>query len=258
MNNTFDIKRFSMLFKKHTQEQGKTYLLSAGVLTGFMFLLFGFFSYSNDGHLPTNLQIPVFIFMSLIAGGIFTSIVFSELGDKSKAIPALMLPASHFEKYLIGWMYSYLIFQVVYVGVFYLTAGIIVSMGHHELEVDKVINIFDTQGNQCWYAFVMYSFIHAFAFFGAIFFKKLHFIKTAIAFFICLIILIIINNPIINAIIPGVVKSVPFQQLAINEHERYISIWPTENMVNASLCVLALVVLLLWTATYLRVKEKEV
>src|SRR4051794_28226809 len=104
MSNTFDIKRFGMLFKKHTLEHGKTYLLSAGVLTGIMFLTLGFMSYSSNGHLRINEQIPVFVFLSIIAGGIFTSIVFTELGDKSKAIPTLMLPASHFEKYLVAWL----------------------------------------------------------------------------------------------------------------------------------------------------------
>ena len=258
MNNTFDIKRFGMLFKKHTLEHGKTYLLSAGVLTGLLFILLGFSSYSSDGHLRINVQIPVFVFISLITGGIFTSIVFSELGDKSKAIPTLMLPASHFEKYLVAWLYSYIIFQVIYVGVFYLTDSIVVNMGHHELEVDKVINIFDTQKNDCWYAFVAYGFIHAFSFFGAIFFKKLHFIKTAIAFFACLIILTLINKPIVSALIPGDIKSIPFQRLDIYDHDRYFNIRGSDGMMNVSLCVLALVVLLLWATTYLRLKEKEV
>ena len=258
MNNTFDIKRFGMLLKKHSLEHGKTYLLSAGVLTGLMFLVLGFMSYSSNGHLRINAQIPVFVFMSLIAGSIFTSIVFTELGDKSKAIPNLMLPASHFEKYLVAWLYSYVIFQVVYVGVFYLTDGIIVSMGHHELEVDKVINVFDTEKNDCWYAFVMYGFIHAFSFFGAIVFNKLHFIKTAMVFFACLILLTLINKPIVSALIPGDIKSIPFQRLDIYEHERYFNIRGSDQMMNVSLYVLALVVLLLWATTYSRLKEKEV
>ena len=258
MNNTFDIKRFCMLFKKHTLENSKTYLLSAGVLTGLMFIFLGFNSYSSNGHLLMYVQIPFFIFMLLIAGSIFTSIVFTELGDKSKAIPTLMLPASHFEKYLVSWLYSYVIFQLVYVGVFYLTASIVVNMGHHELEVDKVINVFDWQKNECWYAFVAYGFIHAFAFFGAIFFKKLHFIKTAMAFFAGLVLLTLVNKPIVSALIPGDVKSIPFQRLDIYEHDRYFNIRASDGMMNISLCVLALVVLLLWAATYLRVKEKEV
>ncbi len=258
MNNTFNLKRFGMLFKKHTLEHGKTYLLSAGVLTGFMFILLGFMSYSSGGHLFNNLQVPVFVFMMLITGGIFTSIVFSDFGDKSKGIPALMLPASHFEKYLVSWLYSYIIFQVIYICAFYLIDSIVVNLGYHDLEVDKVINIFDTQRNDCWYAFVMYGFIHAFAFFGAIFFKKLHFIKTAIAFFACLIILTLINKPIINALIPGDVKSIPFQRLDIYDHDRYFNMRPSGEMMNISFGVLALVVLLLWATTYLRLKEKEV
>src|ERR1700743_2754531 len=100
MNNTFDLNRFLLLFKKHTLEHAKIYLLSFIVLMGLVFLVLGFDSYTNGGLLDKKAQQISFIFIMLIGGSIFTSMSFIELGDKKKAIPFLTLPASHFEKYL--------------------------------------------------------------------------------------------------------------------------------------------------------------
>src|ERR1700712_4678815 len=119
MNNTFNIDRFMLLFKKRSVEQAKTYLLSIAVLTGMLFIILGFNSFTNRGHLDRNPQGIIFMFFLLLGGSIYTSLSFTDMGDKKMAIPALALPASHFEKYLVSWLYSYVIFQLVCVGVFY-------------------------------------------------------------------------------------------------------------------------------------------
>ena len=257
MSNTFNIQRFGALFKKHTLEHSKTYALFAGILIGLMFVVLMFMSFTNNGHLNIYGQIPIFIFGLLLAGSMFTSTAFADLGNKSKGIPALMLPASHFEKYLVAWLYTYVFFQVVFVAVFYSTTEIVMALGKHDLPTDMV-NVFDTQ-NDCWYAFIMYGLFHAFAFFGAILFKKLHFIKTAIVFFMCVIVLVIINGPLLARMIGAEIDGgLPFQRLFLKENDRYIAINASPNMINTGFCVLGVVVLLLWTTTYFRLKEKEV
>jgi hypothetical protein len=258
MNNTFNLKRFGMLFKKHTLEHGKAYLLSTGVLTGLMFICLLYMSFISGGHLNANAQIPVFLVELLLAGSIFTSNAFSDLGNKSKGIPTLMIPASHFEKYLVVWLYTYVIFQVVFVAVFYLTGEIVLTLGKHDLPTDKLVNVFDTE-NDSWYTFVIYGLLHSFAFFGAVHFKKLHFIKTAITFFICVLLLVIINGPMLGRMVNADINAgLPFQRLLLGEKDQYIAIDPSRNMISASYCVLALVVLLLWITTYFKLKEKEV
>jgi hypothetical protein len=53
-------------------------------------------------------------------------------------------------------------------------------------------------------------------------------------------------------------NGLPFQRLFIVENDRYIAIDASQSMVNTSFCVLAFIVLLLWTTTYFKLKEKEV
>src|SRR5664279_4326257 len=120
MKKTFSIKRFSRLFKKHTKEHYKNYLMSLTVLVGVMILGGGFLVYMAEVQLDKNLQTFFFFSIMLLTGTIFTSSVFADLGEKKKATVWLTLPASHFEKYLIAWLYSFLFFIIVYLLVFYL------------------------------------------------------------------------------------------------------------------------------------------
>lgn len=128
MNNIFSFNRFTLLFKKHSIEHAKTYLLSIAVLAGLMSLVLGFTVYSSHGLLPIEIQNISFYYFILGAGSIFTSLTFTDLGDKKRAPSALTLPASHFEKYLVSWLYSFVIFQLVLIGLFYLINSIIISI----------------------------------------------------------------------------------------------------------------------------------
>ena len=177
-----------MLFKKHTVEHGKTYALSSAVLFGAMLLILMFYCYMDKSFLREGDQVMIFVFTMGASGSIFGSIIFADLGDKTKAIPALMLPASHFEKYLVGLIYSYFIFLVVFVASFYVADSIVFSIWGDELKKDKLIDLFDPEGKPA-VAYAMFTLFHAFIFWGAIFFKKLHFIKTSIVFFLCLVLL---------------------------------------------------------------------
>jgi hypothetical protein len=104
MINTFNFGRFFRLFNKHTREQYKAYLMSTAVLAGILIIMLGTLAYSNNGYLNLKAQAVYFDFFLLAAGTIFTSTVFAELGDEKKTIPALTLPVSHFERFLVGYI----------------------------------------------------------------------------------------------------------------------------------------------------------
>ncbi|MGN6178984.1 MAG: hypothetical protein ACTHNW_07370, partial [Mucilaginibacter sp.] len=119
MNNFFNPRRFGMLFVKHTAEHIRTYLMSIAVLVGVILLGGSFLFFIIPGPPDPGLQTACFVMLMLMSGTIFTSTVFSDYGIRSQAISAITLPASAFEKYLIGWLFSYPIFIIVYTGVFF-------------------------------------------------------------------------------------------------------------------------------------------
>src|SRR5580704_16189810 len=130
MNEVFSFRRFSRLFVKHTAEHYRIYLMSIGLLAGVLLLAGSFLFFVIPDPPDPGFQEASYIMLLFLAGGIFTSTVFSDFGEKNKAIPALTLPATTFEKYLVGWLYSYPIFLVIYTGVFYLTLLGLSSIKH--------------------------------------------------------------------------------------------------------------------------------
>jgi len=259
MNNTFNLKRFMLLFKKHSIEHFKTYLLSIAVLLGLLFICLGFGSYTSHGHLNMNNQSTVFAGFMLIGGSIFTSLAFLEMGDKKKAIPALTLPASHFEKYLVSWLYTFVLFQAIFLGAFYLVDAIIIYLGAPPVEErDKIINVF-TDRTKVDTVFYVFALLHGFSLWGAIFFEKLHFIKTSVVFFACLLLLVLFNSQLLKLLVGKDSQgSVPFQGVSLVSNNHFWMIQPHPGLTQYGWSVLYIVVLLLWTSAYFRLKEKEV
>jgi hypothetical protein len=248
-----------MLFKKHTLENYKTYLMSIGVLAGLLILLMGFVSFVNDGYLLLGFQETFFVIVLMLSGCVFTSLVFTDLGDKKKAIPALTLPASHFEKFLVSWLYSFLIFQLLYVALFYLIASIVISFGHDVPGRENVLlDLFD-KDRMARMAFVIYPLMHSIMFFGAVYFEKLHFIKSGFAFFIGLFLLGLFNRPIIAAMIDqSIIGTTLFTPLNITDGKKFWEIYPPEIQNQTVGIVLGTIVVLFWVSAYFRLKEKEV
>jgi hypothetical protein len=260
MNNTFNLNRFLLLFKKHSLEHAKIYLLSFIVLMGLVFLVLGFNSYTSRGQLDRIAQQLTFIFIMLGGGSIFTSMSFIELGDKKKAIPFLTLPASHFEKYLVAWLYSYVIFQLVFIGGFYLVDYTVIHLGVTPVEDRyKQANIFSMDRGFS-IAFVYYALFNGLTLWGAVFFEKMHFIKTAVIFFICLIILVVLNNQLLKLFIgdKDLQEGMPFQGVRFNDETHYWRIYPDQSISDYGKYIIELIALFLWTSAFFRLKEKEV
>ncbi|HEY9001745.1 MAG TPA: hypothetical protein VIM89_10360 [Mucilaginibacter sp.] len=253
MNNFFSLKRFCRLFVKHTVEHYRTYLMSIAVLTGVILLGGSFLFFIVPEPPDTAFQTAAFIILMLIAGCIFTSTVFMDFGEKNKAIPALTLPATAFEKFLVGWIYSYPVFLLVYTAIFYLVVGSLGVTRHHFV-------LFSLQQGEMPALFVLFSILHAITLFGAILFRNLHFIKTGFTFFISYALLLICNTVFLKLITGlAIVKpAMPYGFLNFNEGPKYYSISADGPDSLTIMITIMLVTVLIWTAAYFRLKEKQV
>lgn len=257
MNNVFNAKRFGRLFIKHSTEHYKSYLMSLGVLIGVLSLGIGFFTYINgDEPMNISLQFGVFAILFLLAGTMFTSNVFADLGDKNRSISALTLPASHFEKYLLGWLYSYVIFQLIYLAVFPPIIALILHTRHWPVRFE-VLNVIHQRG--VGWVLLFYAFLHALSMCGAIFFKKLHFIKTGFIFFIGVMLITLINKPVVEmALGRDIISAVPFAQVNFYDGHNYFSISPSNNTDPFFIGMTLTLAVTLWAAAYFRLAEKQV
>ncbi|HEX3933380.1 MAG TPA: hypothetical protein VHW43_01795, partial [Puia sp.] len=183
--------------------------------------------------------------------------IFADLGEKKKAIAYLTLPATHFEKYLVAWLYSFVAFLVIYTISFYLIAWFLLNVKHVPGQAGGVINLFQNQYLQMG---LIYAFLHAIAFWGAIRFNKLHFIKTAFVFFSLLGMLILLNKTMLSMMIGRNVDATPpFGTLRLSDGGGQMDISFTSARENPILTFLVVgLTLIIWIAAYYRLKEKQV
>ncbi|HXI01121.1 MAG TPA: hypothetical protein VNI52_12705 [Sphingobacteriaceae bacterium] len=256
MNNTFNYIRFVKLFRKHTVENCKSYLMSAMVLTGVITILYGF-SFLMDGYIRYEQRGVYFVFLYVAAGTLFTSTVFSDYGKKGKAIVSLSLPASHFEKYMIGWIYSAIIYTIIFLICFYGIEVLFTNAGDGPAKERKILNLFSSE-YKFYFAFYVYATLHAICIYGAIYFKRLHFIKTACVFFAVLLVLVLVNFQLQKLLVPEDIKfSMPFKPARFSESGQYKSISIPMDAYYTQFMFYS-VTLILWTAALFRFKETEV
>lgn len=243
-----------MLFRKHTFEHFKTYLMSLGVQMGSLFLVMGWTSYMSSRPLVEEQEL-FFAFFLVGSGTIFTSTVFANLQGKNRAIATLMLPASQLEKYLVGWIYSFFLFLLVSTGSFYLVASLVLSL---DTEKADVLNIF-TKDNFALSMLVIYAMLHGIAIWGAVAFEKMPFIKTALGFFLLALLLIVLNNNLLEWMFDRELNNaVPFGNVSFQEQKEYFSVKLPEGQENLIGLFPAFMAALLWLAALVRLKEKQI
>jgi hypothetical protein len=255
MNNLFSANRFGMLFIKHCTEYYKTYLMASAVLIGVMLLGGGFIVYLIETPIDLNMQTILFVPIYFLAGTIFTSTIFADISDRKRAIASLTLPASHFEKFIVGWLFSYVIFSVVFMSSYYIIVIALVNLRHWPNQHIQIFNIFNAPASSL---FIAYTLLHSITIYGAILFEKLHFIKIAFCFFIVVGVLTLLNTSFLEALIGKKIRpATPFSNLAFMDHDRFVVV--TSIHQGDSLGWLIMVVsVFFWAAAYYRLKEKQI
>lgn len=257
MNNLFSWKRFAKLFKKHTVENYKNYLLSVVVVFGILLLFLGFIQFQKTRIMPVDQQVVYFMTFFLLLGSIFTSNVFSDFSINKRAIAALALPASHFEKFLVAWIYSFLIFQIVYVLAFYLVLFLLLKTGSFKNQQIELFSLFD-QNQKPYMILAVYAFLHSCTLLGAIVFKKWHFIKTAAVLFALSFLIYSANVQILKSLLGNHINSIPFWGMEYTEDNKYQYISLSAELFPLFDAWYILVTILLWSSSYFRLKEKQV
>ena len=258
MSPFFNFSRFGRLFSKHTAEQLSGYLLATGVLLGGIGLVLGFVNYMSSEPVPKNIQGIIFTMGLLAAGAFFTSTVFAPFGDKKQATTALLLPASHWEKYLVGWLYSLPIFLAIYVGCFYLIDSLVFRMHATSAHPGELVALFDGESGLYW-SLVTYAVVNAVFLWGSIFFTRQHFVRMAFGVLLALVVLTAVNYQALAALLGQALNSaVPFSSISLHEGKEWYALeLPPAQMAWFALVPLG-VMLLAWAAAYVRLQEKQI
>lgn len=193
MNSIFNLNRFGLLLRRHLALKGQEHLIVILVVLGFAFMglggglwlawVEGGFTHETAPGIFGEISDSLFSGIMLLSGSIFASQMFSDLGENGTGINYLMNPATHFEKWLVAFFMSTVLFVVVAFGIFYLgqLVNVAVFNEFHPVKIpfSEIGGVFRT----VYLAEVMKQFlgIHALFFLGSIWFKSGHWWFTALA-----------------------------------------------------------------------------
>jgi hypothetical protein len=230
--------------------------MAIAALGGILLLIGTFLFFMILGPVTNDLQWVLFASGLMIAGPLFTSTIFSDFGDKSKSVPSLMLPATALEKFLVGWIYSFVIFTIIYIVLFFVVLFGLVHMKQAQGFQDAMPMRTPFSNG---FLLAIFSLLHAISLYGAIAFKKVHFIRTAFCFFVAYVLLIALNTFYLGAITgTHALPAVPFAPFSfmIGDSEYSIHVSYPEDRIF--FYVLFTTAIFFWIAAYLRLKEKTV
>ncbi|HEX8326811.1 MAG TPA: hypothetical protein VF629_04675 [Hymenobacter sp.] len=256
-NQTFSFPRFARLFGRHTAEYLPAYLMTAAVGLGLMVVVLGFITYLQKSA-PSATAQGVFFVLFLLAGGVvFASTVFSQFGEGRRATVALLLPASHFEKWLVAWFYSLPVFLLVFTPLFYAADAAVVYAGAAPGQTPELLNLFaapQPMASVFWFL----TMLNGVGLLGAIFFEKAHFIKTSFAVIVLLAGLSVLNHQVLKLLVGPDLRPAPiFTGVTVMEGHQFHTI----GLPDAHYGWLAWVPLglagLLWLASHARLTEKQ-
>ncbi|MCX2582281.1 hypothetical protein [Pedobacter sp. MR22-3] len=269
MNNTFNFNRFGLLVKRQWMDFGKIYLGTLIVLAGIIFAFYSYFIPStgdhnildHDGNLDMRFRYGLFLMLGFLFISITSSTYFNNFGQKSRAIHELMIPASTFEKFMVGIFYTVVVTLFGYLLVFYLIDLGFVKYLNANLSAFKSAadiktplkmtdGLFDQVMSDQKYlkycsAFFAFPFLVISLFLlGSIYFNRFHYIKTAVS--------VVVFTYAGGYLIYKTGDLLTRNMTRINLHIKEIDVLTWIFLVSA------IITLILWFITYIRLKEKEV
>jgi hypothetical protein len=274
MNQFFSFNRFLLLVRKHWADNKKRYGLSLLAFAGLLTTWFVFTMLTGFENTPMGREVQtITYFFALFAIGTFyASQYFSDLGSRARGINFLLVPASTFEKLLCGLLFTVVFFFLLYTATFYAVDAVLVAVAKslprdpinpQEPSVVNVFHIISVPFNQdTTLNFLLYYFTVQAAFLlGSVYFEKYSFIKTVICCFVAGFILFLLLFFFNEKMLPrgdyfrGFFTTYRVYVEGGNDHLVQLPSWMGE--VLRFLVTYALPPFL-WTATYFRLKEKQV
>lgn len=265
MNNTFNFNRFALLLKRQWLEFGKIYLISLAVLAGIIITFYALNLGEDNLKDISDSTLGFRTILFLVVGFLFLTIIsssyFSHLGQKSKAIVDLLIPASTLEKFLTSLFYTCFVAIGSYLLIFYLIdmAFLSVIRKTHTSTFSWTDYRGNTgSGDNLAYFFnvkrePIFRYLYFFPFFfnslfllGSIYFNRFHYIKTTVSVMLFAVAWISSIIYILNRVTRDTVwVGGNFWQDDKNE----------TIIIGLAGCLLTMI---FWSIAYIRLKEKEV
>ncbi|MDL2304632.1 hypothetical protein LJC72_04750 [Bacteroides sp. OttesenSCG-928-D19] len=284
MNNTLDIKRFALVFRKDLLENWKRYLLLFLTLLGIMILVITWqsmehYRYAKDDcgeHISDYIyhhrdMVTFLLIMFMVCGLLFASTCMSPMSSKIKRISYLSNPASDLEKYLTRWTIVTIGYIIAFIVALWiadiLRVGICSArypnLNIHFLDLNTLILHKKEESGVCeanLFRYLVasaasgYLFHQSLFILGATFWEKASFVKTFIAEMVIVLIYVFLCRWAILLSYGGF-EGFDHVLNSFEINNRRIGI---EQVTTISLSFLSVFTLINWILAYFRFRESEV
>ncbi len=223
MNQLFDTSRWWLLVGRHWSENRKKYSLALIAIGGLMLLWFVLIL-STDGHRGFNygMQSITYYFGLFLVGCLYGSMLFADLGSKTRGLNYLVVPASQLEKLLCALFYSVVVFFLCYTAIFYVVDWAMIKISnaatysywlkHHSIgdvfEPQHIANVFLPAPENHHaepieqYLLLFYIVLQAAFILGSVFFTRFTLIKTVISLLLISLVMTFMVGKVITRILP--------------------------------------------------------
>jgi len=260
MQNTFSFDRLRMLIYKHAVENWKLYIIS--------FIVMSIPIYFSNSSMDSTKNLPLFnnyIFLMIVTGGIYTGMFFTKWTDKAKGSTYILLPASFTEKIALVFFCAVLIFVPLYTCIFYLESLVLTQIYYPGREV-----LFMEQSSlhSNFYIFLSQAIV-PYLFFQSLFLLLNIWLKNrqtvwALIFLAFSFFAVLMCNAFYLQSFSGISrvlvreKMVLFPVSVSYSGSNAFNLFTSPLIANVSVPVLFTITILIYMASYFKLKEKEI
>lgn len=270
MSNVFNFNRLCALIRRQWISVGRIYLMSLIIIAGIFIAFYSFYfaryfdelKFGNASiEYVLNFRVPLFFILGLFFITVVSSSYFSDLGQKTKAIFELMMPASRLEKFLASIFYTVIVSLGAYFLLFYLidlafvsylrsTGSSIITKTYasgEEVVTDYWLYFFKLEKYKfLHYLYFLPFLLNALFLLGSIAYNNYQYIKTAITMIIYIAIWMISFIYVMKLSTENTI------QIGGNVFQ------DDTHLFQLIMAIGIILTLIIWGLAFLRLKEKEV
>lgn len=258
MNQQFNLARFGLFLRYYWAENGRSYLISLGLVLGIMlFLMLPIVRATHFNEMLYFLHVLGWFGGTLLGGSLFTSTAFDAYASPERGISTIMLPASRLEKFAVIVLAHLFFVVLIYVVGYWLHDGL-VAWANQNIpdEIRKYIaapyEVLLTLG-------FSYAILQGAVYLGSLYFPKNSLIKTLGVLLVVVVIAFVFNLYLAYHYTgyPQNVMAFPLSPWILFDDLRYTISYPP--LIGSLVKVfLGFIVVALIGITYVRLKEKEI
>lgn len=264
MNNTFNLHRFGLLFKKTLLERPVQMFGFTGLLLAMILIIYSVAKTFAGFSTAQNLT----FLWGLIGGSyLMASIVFNHFYSNAIGSSYLTLPASHFEKWLCGILIAGVLYPAIFLLFYRFMDASFVTIFHNSLdpaapfykERYQSVNVLSFNGFFAWKVYSLFPFAVSAMLAGSLYFNKAVLIKVSLVICSIVIVVFLLNHLFAKIVFGGSVQnSWPFHWVDVQVGKTGGNIELPEKIADIAFYGLSYAFpAILFFTSFIRMREKE-